>query len=157
MLPIRYYADIEEVSVTLAGSDPMGKVSGGYIRISAYMKKNCTPVSWAVDRYPKRSPDHFDDRERPQGKAPPSGALHLILGYSEVSVCNQNKGESGTFKDATLSGLILEPTRENVDEYRRIGMFTHAWGPGRRNDPDHFPESVDFENEGFERHSVTII
>jgi hypothetical protein len=58
-----------------------------------------------------------------------------------------------------IVGLILEITKENPRTYRRIGMFSHAWGQGT---PDHlaaqYPEFVDVEDPtALEREEIVSI
>jgi hypothetical protein len=107
--------------------------------------------------------ERFDAGYDDNGVRDTLGSWYCVLAYRESSYV-----ESMTFKSSGVAlelqhgyiiGLILELAKESPRTFRRIGMFTHAWGAGTPDDAaTHYPEFFDVEDPStLHREEVVII
>jgi hypothetical protein len=127
-----FIADIQEAAVTPAGSDPMGPLKDGFVRISGDLRPNqrstvqMTYLGSSFEQY-----DHGSDVERDC-----SDTFFLLLNCHIVEPFH-------------IRGLILKPTGRTLDEYQRIGAFDFH--------PDDRVEFHGFDWKNLHRQVVRIV
>jgi hypothetical protein len=158
--PSTVVAKCIETHIEHATSDIMGRVSGGYLRLLCHIRPAHNRISHhgSLETY-----EQFDGGYDGEGKRSVRGSWYCVLAYRESSYVDIAKaGNKDTFlhlEHGYVIGLILEVTKESPRTYRRIGMFTHAWGKGTPDEiAEQYPEFVDVKDpSALERKEVLII
>ena len=139
-------ATFKDARVTAGGRDPMGLVKHGFVRISGYLCPNLNTVARRHTRgetyaLPESYDSGWDNPEQPLEEQYRScqGTFFLVLTW-KPAIC---------ILPAKIQGLVLEPTKLNLNEYRRVGAFNM--------DPTTRREFSKFDPHNFERQMVTII
>ncbi|KAF2108726.1 heterokaryon incompatibility protein-domain-containing protein [Lophiotrema nucula] len=145
--------EVNAVHTTLAGPDPMGKVTDGLIHITGHLQQSRRRFrSPSPSEYRWRYADNFyDDNSSTCGGEAKTyqETFHFLLCYQQIEYHPQ--------KGIFLLGLIIEPTGRTKDEYRRVGMFCHPAETGDPRDAEEFPEFAELDLKNFERTTITII
>lgn len=130
--------------MTCVGSDPTGPVSAGLIKISGFLCPNASATSPALKDYSGKM-TKYDTYE----------AYDYSLGEDDVPSHQNSYLLVLTYRtpplpsSANTRGLIIQPTRESADEYRRVGSFC-------LNSADR-PEFAGLDMSNLARQMVTII
>lgn len=137
-----FLATVHEVSTELAHSDRMGPVTRGLVKIAGYLRLNqqMEPMQVSPPTVPRSRPaetyDHGYDKDGMRKRA---GTFFFAMTYKPPTRA------IGRF----VRGLILEPTGQASNEFRRIGMFEM--------DPEGRSEFKDLDVYNPEQQMVTII
>ncbi|KAF2676331.1 HET-domain-containing protein [Lentithecium fluviatile CBS 122367] len=128
-------AEIIEAKIEYQGADIYGKVTGGYLRMSGYLRPvKDTTSTWEMG-CPSEFREWFDDGYSKRGKRSVKGAFYFLLAYRPatqvLSYCNPKKQKTVVWEPARSLGLILELVGDQTDTYRRIGAFAHPLGKHR--------------------------
>ena len=82
-----------------------------------------------------------------------SDSFHFVLHHYDRAYAPNVRGEPQSVR--VVIGLIVEVVDQELQLYRRIGMFRHCMGPPT--DPSDYDEFVDWDPSKSERHTITII
>ncbi|KAI4624508.1 hypothetical protein J4E83_004183 [Alternaria metachromatica] len=146
-LPRDYRAKIEEVVTHPSGTDPMGRLSGAKLRVTAPIRQLKQPFDLSQDT---RKPLYFHsmDEGAYRNGYYADRTLLLLLTY-------RVKLLYGTHEILRLSGLILERVA-GKKVFKRIGMFEHGWFQHRLSNGE-WPLFIDWDPLREKKTTLTII
>ena len=161
-IPNVILAECKQIMVEPAGNDPFGQIIGGHIKFLCHLRPG-------HDRISKRTKGRFNNEKFDAGydhnnERQVLGAWYCVLAYREGG--SKEHSASCHLPDPPLqrewgyiTGLILEIAQESPRTYRRIGLFSHAWGRGR---PDYvsddYPEFIDVDDpKSLPREEIIIV
>jgi hypothetical protein len=148
---------VEDVTLTYRDNTNSGRISRGELRISGHLVPSAKKVrKWDHTphgaKYETYDTGYTKDRLRVLGKS-----FYFLMVYEAPRRAVQPTQQSS----GRVYGLIVEPTDESSQTYRRIRMFCHLWGDVRMSGdeagPEEFPEFLHWDSNSFERHIITII
>ncbi|RMZ73649.1 heterokaryon incompatibility [Pyrenophora seminiperda CCB06] len=127
--PPKIFVTLLDASTTLAGDDPMGQVTDGYVRLSGYLRPHSGKNRNFLLPYQTYSApsvdftrgDVYDTQIPPQDLMQKERYLVPFLSQDL-----RRGNEDGT--DWCIKGLILEPVSSESNTYRRLGLFCHHLG-----------------------------
>ncbi|KAF2108727.1 hypothetical protein BDV96DRAFT_259211 [Lophiotrema nucula] len=116
------YFSVVKTSIQNTGPEP-DRANDAFLRLSGYLRASHRRPSSCYPDPRGRLPyggffDVYDD-VRYYDSSQPSGIFHFLIGSEYVL-------RSGWI---VLAGLILLPTGQVPNKYRRIGIFRHPWKP----------------------------
>jgi len=140
-------AKIEEVVTHPSGTDPMGRLSGAKLRVTAPVRQLKQPFDLAHDT---REPLYFHsmDEGAYRNGYYADRTLLLLLTY-------RVKPLYGTHEILRLSGLVLERVA-GKKAFRRIGLFEHGWFQHRLSNGE-WPLFIDWDPLREKKTTLTII
>ena len=153
-------AEAKQVHVDLAGEDPFGQLTGGYIRLLCHLRPCHNRL--AV-RQPSRfilECERFDTGYDNDGRHEVKECWYCLCAYQKCcDPCSVHHDGDTRSWGGCMVGLILESVNDATDTYRRIGLFCHPWRKSGFNPfAEACPEFADVEDlEKLERHEITII
>jgi hypothetical protein len=146
-----WIAKVLEVQVTPSGTNPLGQVKSGFIRLVAPLRQsgNSSKV-WR----PQRGAQYlnwYDDYPPPGEFQMRRLQYHLLLGYRISMHAN------GATEIIRLQGLIIEPTGFLKRSFRRVGAFRHNWTHDRFWETGEYPLFADFDPRRIEYKEVMLV
>jgi len=119
--------DVELIAATtqLASSDPMGMVSAGSISLLGTM----TEMAFCSEQFPDDLDVHY--WREPNGRAeifldvpvdPRLGMVCFLLGHLDLETDGYEAWDRKSYTGILFLVLLLEPTHQVTDQYRRIGV-----------------------------------
>ena len=154
----RFVAKVIEVCTTPASDDPMGKINKGYLRIYGPLRNSPPPRAAKDDTgNPHSYCQHtdwntwYDDEPYFGTHQPCHATLHLILAYGHFNSCGESEITEAVY------GILVSPTDERKEEYRRVGMFCNQWN--RRTPQEAASDSLfdDLDPENVAHKTIVIV
>jgi len=117
-------ATVLDASTTPAGSDAMGPILSGYVKLSAHLQPMRTGIKQLSHYCGIRLGEICDDGCHTKPQIPTKGFVLLLL-RSERAVPFRSPGVQNVMTPALFVGLVLEPHASEPNTFRRVGVFNH--------------------------------
>lgn len=149
-----FIADIQEVVVDLTDQDPMGQVSGGFLRIAGplFRIRNGKRLSRSIRRFDMGIMYDIEKKDTEASIDAPN-TFYFVISYR----ASAKKGRVDN-----IHGLILELADRGLNAFRRIGLLKipnalRRHEHGGFEDVDCPPELANFDPEHAEKTTIIII